>query len=308
MFNHDDRLLGVFSNTEKIYKDSSHINNHESNLALRERSLLYARDHYGINATNFIAKISVINHCVNGRVIYYYPNGDMYRGEFKNGKRHGWGEQISRNGDSYEGYWIYDRIDESRIDPKSSMAFGKTIYKFSDLVTRTDNLDRKLVTRIDNLDRKLVTKTDNLVKAFFSFENLEGWTKIESDVSNNLYYMLMDFHGVVDFLGAQVLCKEFRADANLAEVHSLKEMEGLRKLAAGRNKHYWMNAYNGKASANKLIDYVWLNSGKIVSPNLWYPGEGTIGGERTLAFHSSRKAFFDIPHTNKYYAACELRS
>jgi len=147
-----------------------------------------------------------------------------------------------------------------------------------------------------------------LLKLFFSFENLEGWTKIESDVSNNLYYMLMDFHGVVDFLGAQVLCKEFRADANLAEVHSLKEMEGLRKLAAGRNKHYWMNAYNGKASANKLIDYVWLNSGKIVSPNLWYPGEGTIGGERTLAFHSSRKAFFDIPHTVKYYAACELRS
>ena len=50
----------------------------------------------------------------------------------------------------------------------ASTTFGKTIYKFSDLVNRTDNLVTRtdnLVTRTDNLDRKLVTKTDNLVKA-----------------------------------------------------------------------------------------------------------------------------------------------
>ena len=42
----------------------------------------------------------------------------------KNGKRHGWGEQKFRNGDSYRGYWIYDRKDEIRTDPTKLVSLG----------------------------------------------------------------------------------------------------------------------------------------------------------------------------------------
>ena len=174
------------------------------------------------------------------------------------------------------------------------------------------SLEETSIAKFTNLEKNLdqISKQQEKFYETGPFENLEGWSKIDSDVSNNLYYMLMDFHGGVDFLGAQVICKEFRNDAYLAEVHSLKEMEGLKKLAAGRNKHYWMNAYNGKPAANKLIDYIWLNSGKIVNPSLWLPGgEGTDNAaERVFAFHSNGNGFFDVSTSYKYYAACELRS
>ena len=142
------------------------------------------------------------------------------------------------------------------------------------------------------------------------FEDLEGWTKIESDSSEHLFYKLMDFHGTVDFLGAQSVCKEFRADSHLAEVHTEKEKQGLNKLVQKTKKHYWLNGYNSKPTADKLIDYIWLHSGKKVSPNLWKKvgNEGANGSERVLGFHSTGEGFFDYRPDILYCAVCELRS
>ena len=83
------RTLGYFTDTQKIYKDSSSTKDHETAESLRERSLTYAKDHFGINSVSGHVQISVINNCINGDVTYYYRNGDIYKGQFKGlpGKR-----------------------------------------------------------------------------------------------------------------------------------------------------------------------------------------------------------------------------
>jgi len=135
------RTLGHFTDTQKIYKDSQSTKDHETAESLRERSLTYAKDHFGINSVSGHIQISVINNCVNGRVIYYYPNGDMYRGEFKNGKRHGWGLQKFNNGGSYEGYWVDDEIDSNRVEAAGfTTDTDKSMIKLSELVNNQEVL------------------------------------------------------------------------------------------------------------------------------------------------------------------------
>lgn len=42
-----------------------------------------------------------------------YPNGDEYKGEIKNGKKHGKGEMIYQNGTKYNGDWLDDQFSGS---------------------------------------------------------------------------------------------------------------------------------------------------------------------------------------------------
>ena len=146
------------------------------------------------------------------------------------------------------------------------------------------------------------------------FNNLSGWTKINSDISKHLYYKLMDHKGPVDFLGAVATCKEYRKDSHLAETQSLKEYQELRKIAAHRNKQYWLNGYNNKSSAHRRSDYIWLHSGKPVPSHssMWFPGDGMNGSERVFAFSREGQGFWDVTpgwryQSGGFYAVCELR-
>ena len=42
----------------------------------------------------------------NGDGTYYYNNGDIYVGEWKNGKKYGKGVFSWKSGDIYEGNWV----------------------------------------------------------------------------------------------------------------------------------------------------------------------------------------------------------
>ena len=69
------------------------------------------------------------------------------------------------------------------------------------------------------------------------------------------------------------------------------------------------NSYNSKPKADKLIDYIWLHSGKKISPSLWAnSGEGIIGDQRVVGFHSNGQGLLDHKPEILYPAACELRS
>lgn len=39
---------------------------------------------------------------------YFYPDGTVYKGEWLNGKKHGKGELITRDGFIYHGIWNND--------------------------------------------------------------------------------------------------------------------------------------------------------------------------------------------------------
>ena len=48
----------------------------------------------------------MVNGLKNGDGKYYFPSGDYYEGQFKNGKLHGLGKFIKQDGSfSFEGYW-----------------------------------------------------------------------------------------------------------------------------------------------------------------------------------------------------------
>jgi len=49
--------------------------------------------------------------CLNGNGVYIYPDGTRYEGDFKDGKRHGFGDGtlIMGGGYRYEGYWENDK-------------------------------------------------------------------------------------------------------------------------------------------------------------------------------------------------------
>eukprot|EP00002_Diphylleia_rotans_P006099 TRINITY_DN1540_c0_g4_i2.p1 TRINITY_DN1540_c0_g4~~TRINITY_DN1540_c0_g4_i2.p1 ORF type:complete len:139 (+),score=24.30 TRINITY_DN1540_c0_g4_i2:941-1357(+) len=46
---------------------------------------------------------------MEGLGTYFFPNGDIYEGEFKTGLRHGWGVHVNKAGDKYEGEWAADK-------------------------------------------------------------------------------------------------------------------------------------------------------------------------------------------------------
>jgi len=43
---------------------------------------------------------------MNGRGIYYWPDGRYYDGEYLNDKKHGFGVYKWNDGRCYEGYWL----------------------------------------------------------------------------------------------------------------------------------------------------------------------------------------------------------
>jgi len=49
-------------------------------------------------------------NCSNGRGTYAYAKGDIYVGEFKDGKRHGGGTYAYNNGDQYVGAYKDDEL------------------------------------------------------------------------------------------------------------------------------------------------------------------------------------------------------
>lgn len=51
----------------------------------------------------------------NGQGECFYPNGDVYKGEWKDNKRHGKGTLTNPNGDKYEGLWRDDKKYEGGI-------------------------------------------------------------------------------------------------------------------------------------------------------------------------------------------------
>jgi hypothetical protein len=50
-------------------------------------------------------------NCDNGYGVYLSRNGDIYKGNWKNGKRHGQGTCTYANGEMYEGLWQHDQFN-----------------------------------------------------------------------------------------------------------------------------------------------------------------------------------------------------
>lgn len=46
---------------------------------------------------------------VQGRGMFFYPNGELYEGEWSNGLRSGWGKMHYKDGSTYEGQWLSDQ-------------------------------------------------------------------------------------------------------------------------------------------------------------------------------------------------------
>ena len=51
----------------------------------------------------------VSGNCVNGKGKYVYANGDIYEGDFVNGKREGQGTYTNKYGNYYTGEWKNDK-------------------------------------------------------------------------------------------------------------------------------------------------------------------------------------------------------
>ena len=68
--------------------------------------------------------------------------GDIYRGTFHNGFRHGLGRQDYKNGDWFEGVWRYDRWwDSQKSDCKLT---APNVQAFRDTNQKLEDMDRGL--------------------------------------------------------------------------------------------------------------------------------------------------------------------
>ncbi|CRH01310.1 conserved Plasmodium protein, unknown function [Plasmodium relictum] len=52
---------------------------------------------------------TMLDNKLHGRGVLKYVNGDVYEGEFSNGKKEGKGKWTDKEGNSYDGYWKEDR-------------------------------------------------------------------------------------------------------------------------------------------------------------------------------------------------------
>ena len=56
-------------------------------------------------------------NCENGYGTYYYDGGDIYKGSFKDGLRHGYGTYVFiQDGDSWIGDWKKDQFQGKTIE------------------------------------------------------------------------------------------------------------------------------------------------------------------------------------------------
>lgn len=68
----------------------------------------------------------------DGEGMYKYPNGDVYVGEWRRGKRHGYGELVQKDGSQvvgffYEDEYVGDKPDERlKNSPVTARPFSKT--------------------------------------------------------------------------------------------------------------------------------------------------------------------------------------
>lgn len=93
---------------EKKRKTSS--NNHLTN-SRKRKSLLeihYCHIEFDHNETYDGEKLDVNSTSINGYGVYRYKNGDVYEGDFVEGKRHGLGEYVYKDKSYYRGEWEND--------------------------------------------------------------------------------------------------------------------------------------------------------------------------------------------------------
>ncbi|KAL9955637.1 hypothetical protein ACROYT_G036989 [Oculina patagonica] len=68
----------------------------------------------------------------DGEGMYKYPNGDVYVGEWRRGKRHGYGELVKKDGTQTVGFFYDDEYvgekpdDRLRRSPVTSRPFSKS--------------------------------------------------------------------------------------------------------------------------------------------------------------------------------------
>lgn len=94
-------------------KEKKGKNNSNNNLTRlrRRKSLLeihYCHIEFEQNETYEGEKLDVNSTSINGYGIYKYKNGDVYEGDFFEGKRHGLGEYIYKDKSYYRGEWDND--------------------------------------------------------------------------------------------------------------------------------------------------------------------------------------------------------
>ena len=115
----------------------------------------------------------------NGKGTYYWDNGDVYSGEWKNGKKHGSGTYRSANGREYSGAWLNDAPAENK-----ALQAGHNIISEN---TETAPADRESAfgTVRGQLDRLFEAHKPSYVAANTA-QDAAYLTKVEKDA---IYYL-----------------------------------------------------------------------------------------------------------------------
>ena len=194
------------------------------------------------------------------------------------------------------------------IDPNSSMAsttFGKTIYKFSDLVNRTDNLVTRtdnLVTRTDNLDRKLVTKTDNLVKAVQLVSI--GFVQVDTGV---YFKQLLKEGGkfMYNWEDGYAACKKLLPGAKLATLRTKQECDFVKSNTNILGYDNWLDIKAPYPTDNKNA-FKNGNNGGPVDASCWENGYPIANKSKYVMFAGSG-IFNRYNEDTRFNALCEYR-
>ena len=101
--------LFLYTKIKKIKKYGINKNNSINYLLKRNTKTLFKNKYGKFNIHNKEENIKVYNF--NGEDTIRYPNGDIYKGQIKNGMREGLGTCYFGNKDMYEGMWKNDKMD-----------------------------------------------------------------------------------------------------------------------------------------------------------------------------------------------------
>lgn len=173
-------------------KEKKRIKNPKNNLAkLRKRKSLldihYCHIDFDFNESYYGEKINTNSTRINGYGIYRYKNGDIYEGDFVEGKRKGLGEYIYKDKSYYRGEWDNDCKNGRGVYCKNAKEFNG--------LWRDNNFVSGFIFEIKNLRIDQITQEQNS----FSNSKIENNINSSECVENSIEEEYLDTQQINDF-------------------------------------------------------------------------------------------------------------